>query len=67
MKTNTKKENANNPMIPEQDILQLYKWKVAFSTDMNKPWMVNWNVTTAVAKNTSSTFYARKLRMPQQD
>jgi len=65
IKINTKNENSNNPMTPEQDKSKRYIWRTAFTNQMDELTDNGWSLTTNVL-GTSSTFYVRKIRIPEQ-
>jgi hypothetical protein len=64
-KINTKNENSNNPMTPEQDKSKRYIWRTGFTNQMDVLTDNGWSVTTNVL-GTSTTFYIRRLRIPEQ-
>lgn len=65
IKTNTIKEDANNPIIPEQDKYKRYMWRTIYGNEMNEHIDNGWSVTKNV-EHTTSIFYARKIRIPEQ-
>lgn len=58
-------ENSNNPMTPEQDKSKRYIWRTAFTNQMDEVTDNGWSLTTNVL-GTSTTFYVRKLIIPEQ-
>jgi len=65
IKINTKNENSNNPMTPEQDKSKRYIWRTGFTNQMDELTDNGWSLTTNVP-GTSTTFYVRKLIIPEQ-
>lgn len=58
-------ENTNNPMTPHKDKFNRYKWRTGFTNNMDELADNGWSVTTNI-NSTTSTFYLRKLRLPEQ-
>tara|TARA_Y100001970_G_scaffold32900_1_gene40800 strand:- start:2204 stop:2821 length:618 start_codon:yes stop_codon:yes gene_type:complete len=67
IKRNTKNQNANNPMIPKQDIKQLFCWCVEYTNNISeRVENGNWSVTT-VASGGNSYYLRRRRPLPEQD
>ena len=58
-------ENTNNPMTPQKDRFRRYKWRTGFAINMDHLTDNGWSVTTNL-NGTNSSFYLRKLRLPEQ-